>query len=129
MTQNPTTNDTDARIPGHKLITHGGMDALVYGELVSDPECHTDRLGKAFTTARLRVAAEGTDADSVVVHLITRVPTVGMTLQQMRIGDRIAVNGPVSFKYADDGHVSVGITARRMVSNYRTIDFTQRKSR
>lgn len=115
-------------VSGRKLVTFGGMDALAYGELTEAATERLDRHGKPYTTARLLIAADGANSDPVAVNLVTRVPSVGLTLLEMQPGDRIAVNGPVSFKREGD-HTSVGMNVRRLVSNYRTVEFTQRKHR
>lgn len=95
------------------------LDAIVHGELATTPEERTDVNGKAYTVTH--VLTDTREARELI-HVITHVPTVGLTLQTMDKGDSVAMSGPLTIR-REDGRATVGLIARRMLQFQPTRDY------
>lgn len=126
LSANPTPDapETDDSIADARSYAgfHDSADVLVFGRLIEPARLRDDRRGKAFATARIAVMSD--DGETVAIAVITRVPRIGETLRAMRVGDAVALNGPMTFKRGPTGDLSIGIHAKRMLSNYRTREYT-----
>ncbi|WP_323847021.1 hypothetical protein [Microbulbifer magnicolonia] len=91
---------------------------LVYGRLIRKPEERTDVNGKPYTTALMLTEQSGRE---LRLSVISRVPRVCFTLQDMESGEAVALSGPLVIHDDENGSPSaLGINARRILSNHRT---------